>query len=389
MNASPTSSTGVSEAAVARRLAELRALLAARGLDAALISDPYDVRRLSGWRGVGDAEEDAVLVVGADLAVICSYAFNAAQVRAETRGFSFAAEGYGIDFVCSALTVVQRELGDGCALGLQGGGGMRFPFSRGMVNHHDWRRIRRLHKGPLRDLGDALMLLRCVKDEEETGHLERASRIEDEALALTVADGLEGFTAAQLAWRYRTYAREFGAEDSFAIFQAGADAALPHAASTERRIGRGELVLIEVGSSSMGYWSELGRMFVIGEPSARQREVCEVVLRAQLAGIAAIREGVTAGDADAAARAVIAEAGHGEHQTHGLGHGIGLQGHEVPPHYRPSSDDLLLAGMTGTIEPGVYYEGELGARIDDLIVVTADGCRQLTAYPKEALFVVD
>ena len=182
--------------------------------------------------------------------------------------------------------------------------------------------------------------------------------------------------------------RELGADPSFpAIVAAGPNGALPHAEPGEREIGRGELVVFDMGAKLDGYCSDGTRTFATGDPGEEGGEVYEVVRRSQAAALEAIRAGVKGEDPDSAARQLIDDAGYGEHFGHALGHGVGLEVHEGP-RLSQRSDDLLAPGEVVTVEPGVYLPGKLGVRIEDLVVVTEDGLKNLSSLPKE-LQIVD
>jgi Xaa-Pro aminopeptidase len=163
---------------------------------------------------------------------------------------------------------------------------------------------------------------------------------------------------------------------------AGPTAASPHAVPGERVVQEGELVLVDAGALVDGYCSDCTRTFAAGSVSDSLRETYEVVRRAQQAGLDAVRPGVSGRDADAAARTVIADAGHGENFGHGLGHGLGLLVHEAPV-LRPESEDVLAAGNVVTVEPGIYLSGVAGIRIEDLVIVTDEGSEVLTSFPKD------
>jgi Xaa-Pro aminopeptidase len=355
----------VPAAAYGDRLRRFREALSVRGLDAAIVGEPHDVRYLSGFRG-----DDTVLLVGAELALICSDSRYWAQIAEEAVGFKLEKTE---DLLNDALAALARELGAAARLGFQGGATM----------YSDWRRLRRRHRGGLRDLRDVLRRLRMVKDAAELKLLAQAAAIVDQALELTLAEGIGGHAEREVAWRLEGHMRDLGAEGpSFeTIVAAGPRAALPHAIPGTRGIGSGELVIIDAGAHYSGYCSDITRTVCVGEPTARQREVYEIVLAAQLAGLDASRAGVDGRRVDAAARAVIDAAGLGEHFGHGTGHGVGLQVHELP-RLGKQRGDRLAAGMVHTVEPGVYLDGELGVRIEDTVVVTAQGCERLTLSGK-------
>lgn len=224
--------------------------------------------------------------------------------------------------------------------------------------------------------------LRRRKDAGEVEAIAEASRIADDAYETVAADGLAGRTERAVAQAAHARIRELGAEPSFpAIVAAGPNAALPHAEPSDREIGAGELVVWDMGAQIDGYCSDCTRTFAAGEPDAEAREAYELVLAAQLAGLEAVRAGVSGAEADEAARAVIRDGGHEEHFGHGLGHGVGLEIHEAP-RLGVTSEDVLSADEVVTVEPGVYLPGRFGIRIEDLVVVTDAEPRILTGIDK-------
>jgi Xaa-Pro aminopeptidase len=183
--------------------------------------------------------------------------------------------------------------------------------------------------------------------------------------------------------------RELGAEDPAfpAIVAAGENSALPHHESSHREVRRDELLLIDMGAVVDGYCSDCTRTLTTGDGVPEEaRAVYELVRSAQETALAGIRAGVSAREADAAARGPIAAAGHGDHFGHGLGHGVGIDVHEVPRLSR-KSDEQLEPGDVVTVEPGVYLSGRFGVRIEDLVTVTEDGCRNLSGFPKDLIVV--
>jgi Xaa-Pro aminopeptidase len=236
--------------------------------------------------------------------------------------------------------------------------------------------------------GGAVEKLRRVKDAGEIEAIAAASELADEVWRWSLERGLAGRSEREVARAAEARIRELGGDPSFpAIVAAGPDGALPHAEPGEREIGRGELVVFDMGAMLDGYCSDGTRTFATGEPGERAREVYEVVRGAQQAALDAVAAGVGGEQLDSVARERIAAAGHGERFGHGLGHGVGMEVHEAP-HVSPRSKDTLAANEVVTIEPGVYLPGELGVRIEDLVVVAPDGCRNLSALPKELQLVV-
>ncbi|HLS91283.1 MAG TPA: M24 family metallopeptidase, partial [Limnochordia bacterium] len=171
------------------------------------------------------------------------------------------------------------------------------------------------------------------------------------------------------------------------IVASGENGALPHARPTDRVISTGDLVTLDFGCVVDGYCSDMTRTVAVGKSDGRQREIYQLVLEAQQTGVKAVQPGKAGKEVDAAARAVIAGAGYGEQFGHGLGHGVGLEVHERPPVLSKLGEELLQEGMVTSVEPGIYIPGWGGVRIEDLVVVTSQGCRVLTQSPKELIHV--
>jgi Xaa-Pro aminopeptidase len=228
--------------------------------------------------------------------------------------------------------------------------------------------------------------LRVVKDADEILRMERAASIADQGLesVLSLLTG-EGITEAEFAAALDHAMRQRGAEDSAfeTIVASGENSAKPHARPGRRSIGPGDPVVIDFGAVFEGYRSDMTRTFVVGgEPAGELARVFSVVADAQAAGVAAVRPGVETGSVDLTCREVIAAAGWAERFEHGTGHGVGLDIHEAPS-VGPGSTAILAPGAVVTVEPGVYLPGTGGVRIEDTLVVTEDGSRSLTQFPKE------
>ena len=231
--------------------------------------------------------------------------------------------------------------------------------------------------------GDLVEQLRAVKAPDEIERMAAASELADGVLRWTIERGLAGRTEREVARACEARIRELGAEPSFPpIIAAGENGALPHGEPGEREIGAGELVVFDMGAELDGYCSDGTRTFATGEPGEEAREVYDLVLAAQLASLAAIRVGASGKEVDAVAREMISEAGHGDHFGHGLGHGVGLEVHESP-RLATTSEDELRERNAVTVEPGIYLPGRFGVRIEDLVVVTGDGYRNLSWTSKE------
>ncbi len=225
-------------------------------------------------------------------------------------------------------------------------------------------------------LGLAVDELRIVKDDDELAALGTACAVTDRALAETLAAVAPGMTEREVARRLESRFLELGADGvAFpSIVAAGEHSAIPHHVPTDRVLRQGDLLTIDCGARWQGYCADTTRTGVLGPPASWQSELHALVRRAQDAGLAAAFEGVLCRDVDAAARAVVVEAGRGEEFLHGLGHGVGLEVHEAPM-LVPSGTGRLRPRTPVTVEPGVYLAGRGGVRIEDTVLIRARGRR--------------
>ena len=231
--------------------------------------------------------------------------------------------------------------------------------------------------------------LRLVKSADEIDRLREAARLTDAAFA-HVLDGTlrAGVREVDVALELERFVRQHGGDGmAFEVIVAGGHrSAMPHGVASARVIERGDLVTLDFGAMLDGYHADMTRAVAIGPVAAPLRGWFDVVLEAQEAAVAAIRPGLSGVDADKVARDVLAAAGLAERFVHSLGHGVGLQIHEGPA-LSSRSTDVLATGMVVTIEPGVYEPGVGGLRIEDLLLVTADGHERLSHSPKAYLEV--
>jgi Xaa-Pro aminopeptidase len=236
--------------------------------------------------------------------------------------------------------------------------------------------------------GGLVERLRRRKDAAELRAIEKAARLADDVYGWIFDRGVVGRTERVIMLDAHQRMRELGADDpSFpAIVAGGENSALPHHSSSEREVRAGELLLIDMGAIVDGYCSDCTRTVATGEIADDAQGIYELVRSAQATALDAIRAGVDARDADSAARDLIARAGHGERFGHGLGHGVGLEVHEAP-RVSQRSDETLEVGDVITVEPGIYVPDRFGVRIEDLVTVTQDGCRNFSTVPKELLVV--
>ena len=342
------------------------AVLGERGLDRFLVTDLTNVRYLTGFTGTNGAA-----ICGPGVRVFLTDFRYTERAAAEVS-----------EWECVTLT------GDWL-----GGIGERLTGKIGFEDDHvSVRSLTKLEE-KLPDgveavpAGGAVEALRRVKDEQELALIAEASKLADAALKQTLENGFLGKTEREVADFFEERVRGLGGTLSFdTIVAAGPNGAQPHAEPGQREIGKGELVVFDMGAKLDGYCSDGTRTYATGDPGEEGQRVYDTVLAAQQAALEAIRPGAKGEDVDQAARKVIDDAGHGEHFGHGLGHGVGLDIHEGP-RLSLRSDDILAVNEVITVEPGIYLAGDLGVRIEDLVVVGDDGLQNLSSLPKDLTYI--
>jgi Xaa-Pro aminopeptidase len=347
-----------------------------REVDALLVDTPVNVRYLTGFTGSHGlalvAAEGPESRAGPDRFFTD---FRYATQSAEQVPERFERE------------IVTGELLEAAARTLGGGPG-RLGFDQESLTVGAHTRLRELlgKQWELVPCARVVERLREVKDAGELAQIRGATQLADEALTGLLEDGVVGRTERDTAIELELRMRRLGAEaPSFpSIVASGSHGALPHAEPRKVEIAKDVLVTIDWGAELDGYCSDCTRTYATGEGvSAQAREVYELVLSAQRRALAAVEAGPSGRELDAIARAVIEQAGHGEHFGHGLGHGVGMEIHEGPRLSRTAGEEPLRAGNVVTVEPGVYIPGQLGVRIEDLVVVAESGREILTGLPKE------
>lgn len=258
-------------------------------------------------------------------------------------------------------------------------------FESSHVSYEQFQRFQGMFTTSLVPVAGVVEAERRRKDHGEIARMAEACRIADAALS-DVVGTLAGRTEAEVRNALEIRLRELGADGpsyETIVATGPVNAARPHHRPTDTVIESGHTVIIDVGALYDGYHSDMTRTFFVGESTSQQREMYEIVLAAQCAGVAAVEAGLSAAELDAVCRDVISEAGYGEWFSHGTGHGVGLLIHE-DPFINRTGDLKLQVGDVVTVEPGVYREGFGGIRVEDLVVVTEIGCRVLTASPKDS-----
>lgn len=348
-----------------QRLARLREAMAQQGIDALIVSQAENRRYLSGFTGSA-----GTLLISAERALLATDFRYFEQAKRQAADFELVELGTE---PVATLAAKVTEL-DAKHLGFEGHVVTVETYEqwKAAFPNVEWVRTSGIVEG-----------LRQVKDAHELAAIEAAVRIADEGMAHIEAWLRPGVTEKEIAWELEVYMRTHGAAGlAFnTIVASGPNAALPHAVPTDRAVQVGDCVTIDMGALYDGYCSDLTRSFCLGRADERYRAAWDTVLQAQLAAEAAIRGGC-AGDAiDGVARRIIYEAGYEGKFGHGLGHGVGLAIHENP-RFSQTCKDAILAGAVMTVEPGVYDPAWGGVRIEDMVLVTEQGCRVLTQAPK-------
>ena len=230
--------------------------------------------------------------------------------------------------------------------------------------------------------------LRCVKDAEELAAMREAQRVTDETFAAIVKLIRPGMTEQEIAARLQYEMLSRGAQRmSFdPIVASGPNGSKPHAVPGDKQVRTGEFITMDFGCIYNGYCSDMTRTVALGEPTDEMRLVYETVRQAQLAGIAAAKGGEKGCDVHEAARKIIADAGYGDYFGHGLGHSLGIEIHE-DPRFSPAWKEPVPVGATLSVEPGIYLPGKFGVRIEDVVILTGEGCEDLTNAPKELIIL--
>jgi len=351
---------------IEQRRRDITAKLPEKKVDALLVVSPANVRYLSDFAGS-----------------------NGLMLLTPSETHFFTDPRYAVEAsrnITGAVHVIKGPLLAGVASVIQRKRLKKIGFESSWLRYDEYARLKeQLPLGvSLHPVGRLIEERRMLKSPEEIAKIRNSVEVNSEAYARVVKRLRPGVSeldvAAEIEFQMKVLGAEKPAFDT--IVAAGARSALPHAHPTPHRIQENELLLIDMGASVEGYSSDMTRMLHLGAPPKRVRQMYKAVLEAQLAGIAAVREGVKAGKVDAVTRNVLKKYKLGRAFIHSTGHGLGLEIHEGPRVGR-KDQTKLQEGMAITIEPGVYVEGWGGLRIEDTVLVTAKGCEVLTPTTKE------
>lgn len=346
------------------RLLRLRDYLRENKLEGVIVSKPENRRYLSGFTGSA-----GMLLIGLETAQLVTdfrYTEQAAQ----------QAPNY-------AIVKHAPDIYDTLAAEIKALGWSKVGFESDFVNYDSYKRIAEI---TVESVPIQLDGLRMAKDESELTAIRKAVEIADNAYKAILPLLKPGARERDIALELEFTMRRLGAEKHGfdTIVASGVRSALPHGRASDKLIEAGDFVTIDFGAVYNGYTSDATRTVVIGKASDKHKEIYNIVLEAQLAGVAAVAAGKLGKEVDAVARKIISDAGYGDYFGHGLGHGLGLFIHENP-RLSPIGDITLAPNMVVTVEPGIYLPGWGGVRIEDTVVVTENGAKILTATSKELM----
>jgi len=351
------------------RLDKLRSQLAAKGLDALIISQAENRRYLSGFTGSA-----GFLLISQEEAILATDFRYVEQAQAQAPGFEVVQIRGEI---AKWFLRLVSEL-DAQKLGFEGKS-ISFSTYKELADALSDAK-RKISLVPTDGLVESL---RAVKDKQELALVEKASALADASLEYIIPRIKPGAQEKDIAWEIESFLRRNGSEPMHfeLIVASGPNSAMPHARPTDRAIREGEPVVIDIGATVGGYTSDVTRTICLGNSDSMFNKVYDIVLGAQLTAIATLQAGMTGEQADRLARTVIEQAGYKDAFGHSLGHGVGLATHEEP-RLGTSSADILAEGMVFTIEPGIYISGWGGVRIEDMVVLEEGKVRVLTKTRK-------
>ena len=347
------------------RIARLRALLTEKIVDAVLITKEENVHYFSGFRG-----DSTVLLVTHERLLLITDSRYTEQAAVQAPLYEIVEQRDGLYRKAAELAADAGAV----ALGFEGGA---------LVYDHVVK-LRELLGEISLDTPLHLDPLRQVKDADELVLIRRACEIADVGFAHILSYIQPGMTEMEVAAELEHHMRMLGSErPAFqTIIASGIRGSLPHGVASDKVIARGELVTMDFGAVCAGYHSDITRTICVGRADARQRELYDAVLTAQQRALAALRPGVTGIEVDRVARDCLADHELDQYFGHGLGHSLGLEIHEEP-RLSKAGKDMMQPNMLITDEPGVYIPGWGGIRIEDTVLITADGAEALTHAPKE------
>ncbi len=354
-----------------KRIARLRQIMQESNLPAILIVSPENRYYMSGFSG-----SNAFLVITANQAVMITDFRYMEQAKAECPDYDVRIYNR-IDLPEKINTILARS-----SIGELG-------FDRKVTTYADYQYFTAALTAKLIPYENLIEQLRAIKDDHEIEQMQQAQTIAEQAFMEILQRIQPGVIEFELATELEYQMKKRGAlRCAFpSIVASGWRSALPHGRASHKIVERGDLITFDFGAFYGGYCSDMTRTIAVGSATPKQKEIYNIVLEAHLASLEACKPGVRAADIDKIAREIITDAGYGKYFGHGLGHGVGKMVHEAPA-YNARSNDVLKIGHTGTIEPGIYIPDWGGVRIEDMILITADGYYNFNkVVPKNLLII--
>lgn len=355
---------------MAQRIHTLRTWLQDAGLDALLITNPFNRKYMTGFTGTSGY----VLIAGDRAALITDFRYIE-QAAEQAKAYEIIQ--HGLNPLETILQTLQQW-----RIAKLGFEQDHFTYAEYLKYTNTMTSIQFVVTNRL------VERLRQIKDAGELKTIQAAAELADRTFEHILKQIRPGVSERDLALEIEFFMRKHGATSSAfdTIVASGERSALPHGVASERILQSGDFVTLDFGALYQGYCSDITRTVVLGKATDRHREIYHIVLEAQQQAIAQIRPGMTGKEADALARSVIERFGYGERFGHGTGHGIGLEIHEAPRLSR-QGETRLEPGMVMTVEPGIYLPGFGGVRIEDDIVITEHGARLLTHADKQLITI--
>ena len=339
-------------------------------VDAVLITDPYNLRYYTGFRG----GEGVSLISKSSKVLITDSRYTEAAEKECYDGFKVRQFGNGI----STISIIKEYISSD---------GINFlGFEDMSISYSDYQKFSGGLGCEMKPIKDALLIPRQIKSPEEIELLREAEHIGDMAFDDILGILKPGMTELEVAAEIEYSMKRHGAEGlSFdTIAASGVNSSMPHAIPSTKKLENGDFLTMDFGCIYKGYCSDMTRTVCIGKASDEQKEIYNIVLSAQLAVLDNLKPGMMCKDVDRIARDYINAQGYGDYFGHGLGHGVGLYIHESPA-FNTRDTSIIKPSMVETDEPGIYLPGKFGVRIEDMILITENGCEPLARSPKELI----
>ena len=350
------------------RISRLRQKFSTYKIDSLIFFNMSNIRYLSGFTG-----NEGVLLINSDKTILVVDGRYTVQAGLEVMGLQIIEYKNNIEGIIQAIKELNLK---------------RIGFEADSITVEMYNRLKsRIQDEIFVALSDELKLIRAYKDETEIALLKKAAGISSAAVLSLIAQIKPGCTEKELALQLEFNARKSGADGlAFeAIVAAGENAALPHAQPTDRKIKKGDFVVIDFGVKYKGYCSDETCTIAFGKLTDRQKNAYQIVKDAHDRALAMIKANVHAADIDSCARSVFGKK-YGRYFVHGTGHGVGLEVHEAP-RLASNSNDILKPQMVVTVEPGLYIPGLWGIRIEDTVLVKENSCEKFTKMDKELITI--